>query len=108
MKLPAPAGSARPGFFRGAQAGASPVVAEHAIEAGRILEQLAGLREPSLPPEIEPRRLRLRQIAGGDMVIDLRPFLRREHGPSRPVDAAEAPQIPPRGSRRLAWSARRS
>ena len=71
----------------------SEIVTEHAIESRRILKQLVRAGKSCLPAKIEPALLRFRKVARGHVMVDLGPFLWVQHGPARPVDAAEALQI---------------
>jgi hypothetical protein len=76
-------------FIRG-----SAVVAIEPIEAGRIEEQLARLGEACLASEVQPGGSGFGQVAGGHVMVDLAPLLRRQHGPGGPVHAPEAREIP--------------
>ena len=51
------------------------VIAVEAIEASRVEEKLCDIGETRFPAECEPGFRCFRQIARGDVVVDLRPFL---------------------------------
>jgi len=53
------------------------IIAVEAIEAGRVEEKLRDVGETRFMAKCEPGTSCFRQIARGDVVIDLRPFVGR-------------------------------
>src|SRR4029079_19828629 len=71
----------------------SAFVAIDAVEARRVAEDLARVGEARLAAERHPGRARLGIVAGGHVMIDLRPLLVGEEVPGGAIHPAEARQI---------------
>jgi DDE domain len=63
------------------------------IEVSRIDEHLIRAGEAGLTAQVEPHRAGLGQVGGPDMMLNLIPFIRRQHRPKRAVDADEAVKV---------------
>ncbi len=70
----------------------SRLEAEQPEEVRRIDEDLLRVAEPGLAAELAPDGCGLGEVAGRDVVPDLRPFRRRQHAPQGLVGAQEAGQ----------------
>src|SRR4051794_26142229 len=63
------------------------------VRISRIDEHLIRAGEAGLPAQVEPHRAGLGQVGGPDMMLNLIPFIRRQHRPKRAVDADEAVKV---------------
>jgi hypothetical protein len=72
---------------------ASVVVAVEAVEAGGVAEDHACLGEACLAAKVEPGGSGLREVAGGDVMVDLLPLVPGHEGPGGAVHAPESFEI---------------
>src|ERR1700693_2254098 len=72
---------------------ASVVVAVDAIETGRVAEDHACLGEARFAAKVEPGGGGLREVARGEVMVDLLPLLRGHKSPGGTVHAPEALKV---------------